>query len=149
MYTLLVLNVQIRYIKTSTIDVTKYISNLWRGKRWKTSCNLIKVHIASALTLVAFERGLTWFNVGTALNDDNAPGFKLKYTQLILNWLAPIIDLERVFIWSTRMYVSADDTPFLWYLGDCCVVQINEFLNKYFFNYQDVMYASTFLIYSI
>lgn len=46
------------------------------------------------------------FNVGAALSNDDAAGFRLKYTQLTLNWPAPIMGpaYRRVFIRSTRMY---------------------------------------------
>ena len=46
------------------------------------------------------------FNVGAALSNDDAAGFSLKYTQLTLNWPAPIMGpaYRRVFIRSTRMY---------------------------------------------
>jgi hypothetical protein len=39
-------------------------------------------------------------------SDGDAAGFRLKYTQLTLNWPAPITGpaYGRVFIWSTRMY---------------------------------------------
>lgn len=49
------------------------------------------------------------FNVGAALSNDDAAGFRLKYTQLTLNWPAPIMGpaYRRVFIRSTRMYGRA------------------------------------------
>jgi len=71
------------------------------------------------------------FDVAVVLSDDKALGFRLKYTQLILNWLAPIMDTN-AYLFCQQECMVRQRCPF--FLGDCYVAQINEFLEIFFYN---------------